>query len=163
MSYADSQLVIAEFSPYGAGRKGTRVWWKFRMLWRGTEMRQSNKLRCWKWETHSSGLLMVKAVISCTLNWYSSQFGVILLQWRWKFFFSVVENFAYVRMFVNYPNKLMTGMGWLDCVKGFPKVPNWFRKLFPYSDWGAELNARITPLFFSWLVGPCEVNLQKTC
>lgn len=42
-------------------------------------------------------------------------------------------------------------------LKGFPKVPNWFRKLFPYSDWGAELNARITPLFFSWLVGPCEV------
>ncbi|KAG0578478.1 hypothetical protein M758_4G023100 [Ceratodon purpureus] len=41
-------------------------------------------------------------------------------------------------------------------LKGFPKVPNWFRKLFPYSDWGAELNARITPLFFSWLVGPCE-------
>lgn len=43
------------------------------------------------------------------------------------------------------------------CVKGFPKVPDWFRKLFPYSDWGAELNASITPLFFSWLVGPCEV------
>lgn len=42
-------------------------------------------------------------------------------------------------------------------VKGFPKVPDWFRKLFPYSDWGAELNASITPLFFSWLVGPCEV------
>lgn len=43
-------------------------------------------------------------------------------------------------------------------MQGFPKVPNWFRKLFPYSDWGAELNARITPLFFSWLVGPCEVS-----
>lgn len=42
-------------------------------------------------------------------------------------------------------------------LQGFPKVPNWFRKLFPYSDWGAQLNARITPLFFSWLVGPCEV------
>jgi len=42
-------------------------------------------------------------------------------------------------------------------LKGFPKVPDWFRKLFPYSDWGAELNASITPLFFSWLVGPCEV------
>jgi hypothetical protein len=36
-----------EFRDYTqAGRKGTRVWWKFRMLWRGTEMRQSNKLRC---------------------------------------------------------------------------------------------------------------------
>ncbi|KAH9565220.1 hypothetical protein CY35_04G066600 [Sphagnum magellanicum] len=42
-------------------------------------------------------------------------------------------------------------------LKGFPRVPTWFRQLFPYSDWGAALNARITPLFFSWLVGPCEV------
>ncbi|KAL0050418.1 hypothetical protein WJX82_010875 [Trebouxia sp. C0006] len=39
-------------------------------------------------------------------------------------------------------------------IKGFPKVPNWFRKVFPYSKWGAELNARITPAFFTWLVGP---------
>ncbi|KAL0041404.1 hypothetical protein WJX79_002283 [Trebouxia sp. C0005] len=39
-------------------------------------------------------------------------------------------------------------------IKGFPKVPNWFRKVFPYSKWGAELNAQITPAFFSWLVGP---------
>ncbi|KAL3678813.1 hypothetical protein R1sor_021769 [Riccia sorocarpa] len=43
-------------------------------------------------------------------------------------------------------------------LQGFPRVPEWFRKLFPYSDWGAELNARITPLFFQWLVGPCEVS-----
>lgn len=42
-------------------------------------------------------------------------------------------------------------------IQGFPKVPAWFRKLFPYSDWGAEFNARITPLFFEWLVGPCKV------
>lgn len=42
-------------------------------------------------------------------------------------------------------------------IQGFPKVPGWFRKLFPYSDWGAELNARITPLFFEWLVGPCKI------
>ncbi|KAH7428978.1 hypothetical protein KP509_09G025400 [Ceratopteris richardii] len=42
-------------------------------------------------------------------------------------------------------------------IQGFPKVPHWFRKLFPYSDWGAEFNARITPLFFEWLVGPCKV------
>ncbi len=39
-------------------------------------------------------------------------------------------------------------------IKGFPKVPNWFRKVFPYSKWGAELNAQITPAFFTWLVGP---------
>ena len=31
----------------------------------------------------------------------------------------------------------------------------WFRRLFPAMRWGAELNARITPLFFSWLVGEC--------
>ena len=30
-------------------------------------------------------------------------------------------------------------------------------RLFPYSRWGAELNARITPAAFSWLVGPAEV------
>lgn len=35
-------------------------------------------------------------------------------------------------------------------------MPPWFRKVFPYSKWGAELNARITPAFFQWLVGPCE-------
>lgn len=43
-------------------------------------------------------------------------------------------------------------------IQGFPKVPAWFRNLFPYSDWGAELNAQITPLFFEWLVGPCKVT-----
>lgn len=26
------------------------------------------------------------------------------------------------------------------------------RRLFPYSKWGAEVNARITPAFFTWLV-----------
>lgn len=41
---------------------------------------------------------------------------------------------------------------------GFPSVPPWFRQLFPYSDWGAEVNASITPRFFEWLVGPCEVE-----
>lgn len=39
-------------------------------------------------------------------------------------------------------------------IRGFPKVPRWFRKVFPYSKWGAELNAKITPAFFTWLVGP---------
>ncbi len=62
-------------------------------------------------------------------------------------------------------------------IKGFPEVPEWFRKVFPYrcvaggcailgcfsytppptpshSKWGAELNAQITPAFFTWLVGP---------
>lgn len=39
-------------------------------------------------------------------------------------------------------------------IQGFPEVPDWFRRLFPYSKWGAELNARITPAFFTWLVGP---------
>lgn len=39
-------------------------------------------------------------------------------------------------------------------IRGFPQVPPWFRRLFPYSRWGAELNARITPAFFTWLVGP---------
>ena len=41
-------------------------------------------------------------------------------------------------------------------IAGFPSVPPWFRRLFPYSKWGAELNARITPAFFTWLVGPME-------
>lgn len=41
-------------------------------------------------------------------------------------------------------------------VAGFPKVPPWFRALFPYTSWGAELNAAITPTFFSWLVGPMQ-------
>lgn len=36
-------------------------------------------------------------------------------------------------------------------------MPAWFRRAFPYSRWGAELNARITPRFFAWLVGPMEV------
>lgn len=46
-------------------------------------------------------------------------------------------------------------------IKGFPKVAPWFRKLFPYSSWGAEANARITPAFFSWLVGPAKVREEK--
>ncbi|CAG9464934.1 unnamed protein product [Pedinophyceae sp. YPF-701] len=41
-------------------------------------------------------------------------------------------------------------------IKGFPEVPAWFRQVFPYSKWGAELNARITPAFFEWLVGEME-------
>lgn len=41
-------------------------------------------------------------------------------------------------------------------IKGFPNVPDWFRSLFPYSKWGAELNATITPAFFTWLVGSME-------
>ena len=32
------------------------------------------------------------------------------------------------------------------------QVAPWFRRLFPYSRWGAELNVRITPAFFAWLV-----------
>ena len=43
-------------------------------------------------------------------------------------------------------------------IQGFPRVPQWFRKLFPYSKWGAELNARITPAFFTWLVGPMQTE-----
>lgn len=43
-------------------------------------------------------------------------------------------------------------------IAGFPAVPPWFRRLFPYSRWGAELNARITPAFFTWLVGPATVE-----
>lgn len=41
-------------------------------------------------------------------------------------------------------------------IAGFPEVPAWFRRVFPYTQWGAELNARITPAFFTWLVGPME-------
>lgn len=41
-------------------------------------------------------------------------------------------------------------------IAGFPAIPPWFRKLFPYSKWGAQLNAKITPAFFTWLVGPME-------
>lgn len=43
-------------------------------------------------------------------------------------------------------------------MKGFPRVPKWFRRLFPYSKWGAELNAHITPAFFTWLVGPMQTQ-----
>ncbi|KAI3429383.1 hypothetical protein D9Q98_005478 [Chlorella vulgaris] len=39
---------------------------------------------------------------------------------------------------------------------GFPQVPPWFRRVFPYSRKGAEINARITPAFFTWLVGPMQ-------
>ena len=49
-------------------------------------------------------------------------------------------------------------------ISGFPEVPEWFRKVFPYSKWGAELNAIITPAFFTWLVGPMqtiEVEVQR--
>lgn len=41
-------------------------------------------------------------------------------------------------------------------LQGFPEVPPWFRKIFAYTKWGAELNAWITPSFFSWLVGPAK-------
>ncbi|CAI5481777.1 unnamed protein product [Closterium sp. Yama58-4] len=43
-------------------------------------------------------------------------------------------------------------------LQGFPRVPAWFRRAFPFSHWGAEANAAITPRFFSWLVGPCHVE-----
>lgn len=42
-------------------------------------------------------------------------------------------------------------------IEGLPRVPAWFRKLFPYSRWGAALNARVTPGAFGWLVGPARV------
>lgn len=44
-------------------------------------------------------------------------------------------------------------------ISGFPQIPEWFRKAFPYSHKGAEQNAAITPLFFAWLVGPCAVTI----
>ncbi|CAI5961012.1 unnamed protein product [Closterium sp. NIES-64] len=43
-------------------------------------------------------------------------------------------------------------------LQGFPRVPAMFRRAFPFSHWGAEANAAITPRFFSWLVGPCHVE-----
>lgn len=43
-------------------------------------------------------------------------------------------------------------------ISGFPAIPAWFRRLFPYSKWGAEANAWITPTFFTWLVGPMEIE-----
>eukprot|EP00899_Mesostigma_viride_P004820 jgi/Mesvir1/14339/Mv09747-RA.1 len=43
-------------------------------------------------------------------------------------------------------------------LQGFPKVPALFRALFPYSKWGAEVNAQITPRFFTWLVGPMDIR-----
>lgn len=45
-------------------------------------------------------------------------------------------------------------------IAGFPRVAPWFRRLFPYSARGAELNAKITPAFFGWLVGPAEVKKE---
>lgn len=44
-------------------------------------------------------------------------------------------------------------------IQGFPEDSDWFRTLFPYSKWGAELNAKITPTFFNFLVGPMETIL----
>ena len=41
---------------------------------------------------------------------------------------------------------------------GFPVVPPWFRRAFPATPWGARANARITPAFFGWLVGPAAVG-----
>ena len=46
-------------------------------------------------------------------------------------------------------------------IKGFPQVPAWFRTVFPYSKWGTELNARITPAFFTWLVGPMQTETAE--
>lgn len=46
-------------------------------------------------------------------------------------------------------------------VAGFPRVAPWFRRLFPYTARGAELNAGITPAFFGWLVGPAAVKEEK--
>eukprot|EP00210_Caulerpa_lentillifera_P007498 g7164.t1 len=43
-------------------------------------------------------------------------------------------------------------------ISRFPNVPQWFRDLFPYSKWGAEVNAKLTLLFFTWLVGPVEIT-----
>jgi hypothetical protein len=42
-------------------------------------------------------------------------------------------------------------------IAGLPRVPAWFRRLFPATRWGAALNARVTPLAFAWLVGPARV------
>lgn len=42
-------------------------------------------------------------------------------------------------------------------ISRFPEIPQWFRNLFPYSKWGAEINAKLTLLFFRWLVGPMEI------
>jgi hypothetical protein len=49
-------------------------------------------------------------------------------------------------------------------IRGFPQIPPLFRKVFPYSKWGAEINAKITPAFFTWLVGPMktvEVEFER--
>lgn len=43
----------------------------------------------------------------------------------------------------------------LDTLFQAPHGPNTFRRFF--SD-KPGLNARLTPMFFSWLVGPCETN-----
>lgn len=39
-----------------------------------------------------------------------------------------------------------------------PNAPASFRKLFPMSQWTAEINAMITKTMFAWLVGPMEVQ-----
>ncbi|KAK9824643.1 hypothetical protein WJX72_012018 [[Myrmecia] bisecta] len=36
--------------------------------------------------------------------------------------------------------------------------PGVFRRLFPFTKWSAEANARLTTMFFSWLVGPMELK-----
>ncbi|KAL3153485.1 hypothetical protein ABBQ38_011816 [Trebouxia sp. C0009 RCD-2024] len=39
-----------------------------------------------------------------------------------------------------------------------PNAPATFRRLFPFKQWTAELNAAITQKFFAWLVGPLKVQ-----
>lgn len=46
---------------------------------------------------------------------------------------------------------------------GFPQVPPWFRRVFPYSRKGAEINARITPAFFTWLVRRNRLPASTGC
>ena len=42
-------------------------------------------------------------------------------------------------------------------IAGLPRVPPWFRRVVPWSRWGAALNARVTPGAFGWLVGEARV------
>lgn len=44
---------------------------------------------------------------------------------------------------------------------GFPKIPPLFRRLFPLTRWGAEVNAKITVSMFQWLVGPSAIEEEE--
>jgi len=74
---------VPNSSLHGAGRRGMREWWKFRMRWRGIKPPQSNKLQCWRCRTqpylrkfdHSNASWIV---LDCLLPLNSTTLGLVI-------------------------------------------------------------------------------------